>query len=841
MKITTYALCLVLCQPSCFPSATASNVGDSNQSANNPYAGDRERFAAAAVQQEEVLQQLRQQREQRQQQQQQRPRQQRQQQGRRQSSSDNTETSPPGGGETRPIEELNRNAESTSDGYASALKKWDEFAEIQNYPKQTELPRRQDFVCGEVLSNNSMSNPNDPPIRQPLSEFANFLLNYKQKSGGEEKHLSVGTQLQYLSGVKTFLFKKFKPLKFYGTDPDWWTDLYNSLRCRAAVAAISRGEAVSKKAIGLSKEAIKNCCRWLMKQENEALGCEERCILVILFHSVGRGGEVSTSTWDEAEWNVDQEFLSLKWGEIKNGRQHEMTFHPDAMDWMLDMFHALACYIIAGPATAPKSSAAASGVHWMFPAYVDMVKGGAASKASRIIEKCRKNGVEGIPDGASSHGIRVTATDDMTFHHLLSVFCAIARGGWDFKSDNLAFHYFTKRLNIVMAGKALAGWHDPRQKVASPTIKAFKTEENSVQVESFCRSLFVSSSVPMLNDDLKGFRDAMVASLLMYFKDVSEELGNGSPIVVAIQRAAVSNNIRGDTLQEWGELVRARFIAANAKNMGAVDLTEQERHDRNIELLQTAVLHLADRSKKQDAQLKTMSQKMEQKMDTVLRSQSKIESMLAQLCITGSDPVESPRNTNNKRLRTESPSPSVAAESVQSSPQQQVSADEAVTKGGAKAQLVNFEGCHQWDCTTFVKQCILQRQDVDHGGRARLWLGNKFNAKKRNKIKKVYLLLKERAPEDKKKYFKASNFPLRDSDNETFAKEVEGFVPQLANDLIEEYLKRFHGDKYDEVKSKKNQGSGMTAIEKLLEKVEAKENPKPKKDKKKSKSKKKVN
>ena len=162
--------------------------------------------------------------------------------------------------------------------------------------------------------------------------------------------------------------------------------------------------------------------------------------------------------------------------------------------------------------------------------------------------------------------------------------------------------------------------------------------------------------------------------------------------------------------------------------------------------------------------------------------------MLVQLCLTGSDPVESPRNTNNKRMRTESPSPSVAAESVQSSPQQQVSAEEAVTKGGAKSQLVKFEGCAQWDCARFVKQFILQRQDVDHGGRSILWLGNDFDSKKRSKIKKVYLLLRERAPEDKKKYFKASNFPLRDSDLDKFAAEVDDFVPQMANDLIEEFL-----------------------------------------------------
>lgn len=162
------------------------------------------------------------------------------------------------------------------------------------------------------LPNGSLLNQNDPPIRKPLSEFANFLLQAKQ-TGGEKagKHYGVGTILQYLSGVKTYLFKKFKALAFFSVTPDWWSDLYNSLRCRAAVAAIARGESVTKKAIGLSRKALTNCVLWLMRQQDERLGYEERCILVTLYHAVGRG-EVSTSAWNNAEWNVDHEFLSLK-------------------------------------------------------------------------------------------------------------------------------------------------------------------------------------------------------------------------------------------------------------------------------------------------------------------------------------------------------------------------------------------------------------------------------------------------------------------------------------------------------------------------------------------------
>ncbi|KAL7500099.1 hypothetical protein ACHAWT_009486 [Skeletonema menzelii] len=692
-----------------------------------------------------------------------------------------------------------------------------EFAPCQKYDKVEQLTKQ--FVCGEVLPNGSLVNQNDPPIRKPLSEFANYLLQAKQKSGEKKgKHYGVGTILQYLSGVKTYLFKKYKALAFSGVTPDWWSDLYNSLRCRAAVAAISRGESVTKKAIGLSRKALINCCIWLMRQDNESLGYEERCILVILYHAVGRGGEVSTSAWNNAEWNVDHEFLSLKWGEVKNGQQPEMTFHPDTSEWMLDIFHALACYLIAGhgKSKASSSPAATDSIYWLFPAYVDMVKGGAASKASRIIDKCRKNGVEGVLEGVNSHGIRVTATDDLTFHHLLSVFAAIARGGWDFKSDNLAFYYFTKRLNVVLAGKALAGWHDPRQPVHAPTLDAFVTSANKSKVDEFCERLFASTEVPLLSNELKGFRDAMVASLLMYYKDVRKDLGAGSLIIEAMHQAAKTCHISDDpllcvkTLSEWSTAVRERFIAANAKNLGNMDLTETERQDKTIELLQQMCLQNMDLSKT------LLSEFCELKGDV-----HEIKSMMYQ-----SNIYDSPRTGNNKkRSRTESPSlrPSnsstAIAELSEADPSlPPPSLNESLQLGSLVLEKVDFAESGTWTCGVFVSRCILSFQDADHTGRDKLWLGKNITPKRRAKNKRVYRALRNRVIDDQKKYFKASRYPKTNAELTAWSKEVLEFLPSVVDTFINEMLQRMHPQDWQE--KKKNRNANVSAIEKLMEAYE---------------------
>lgn len=716
------------------------------------------------------------------------------------------------------FEELNCVDEGTEAGYKSAIKMWNtEFAPIQRYAAVQHLTK--DFVCGEVLPNGSLANQSDPPIRKPLSEFANYLLQAKQ-TGGEKagKHYGVGTILQYLSGVKTFLFKKFKALAFSGNNPDWWSDLYNSLRCRAAVAAIARGESVTKKAIGLSRKALKNCVLWLMRQNDEVLGYEERCILVILYHAVGRGGEVSTSAWNNAEWNEDHEFLSLKWGEVKNGQQPEMTFHPDTKEWMLDIFHALACYLIAGhgKSKASASPAANDSIYWLFPSYVDMVKGGAATKASRIIAKCRDNGVEGVVKGVNSHGIRVTATDDMTFHHLLSVFATIARGGWDFKSDNLAFYYFTKRLNVMMAGKVLAGWHDPRQKVHAPTLDAFVTTSNKSKVDDFCARLFASTELPLLSDELKGFRDAMVASLLMYYEDVKKDLGSGSLIIKTMHQAAKTCRISDSpelcvkTLSDWAKAVRTRFIAANAKNLGDVDLTETERLGRSIELLQTIAVENAERNKKMETELKFLTSEV-----------SEMKSMLQQLCIDNS-----PRVTNKKRSRVGSPSLSpsnsstaIAEQSGAAPPAAPViSLNDALMDGAITADNnADFAGCGAWTCGKFLSKCILSRQDADATGN-NLWLGENITAKVRAKCKRVYRALRNRATDDQKQYFRASSYPSTNAELTSFSVKAMELVPSLVNEFMNEMLQKMHPQNWKE--KKKNHSTHVTAIEKLMQNYE---------------------
>mmetsp|Transcript_12653 Transcript_12653/g.18593 ORF Transcript_12653/g.18593 Transcript_12653/m.18593 type:complete len:184 (-) Transcript_12653:11-562(-) len=178
-----------------------------------------------------------------------------------------------------------------------------------------------------------MANQLDPPIRRKLVDFSIFLLGYKcGTSRGAGTYFRSGTAAQYISALKTKLFNRFRPLRFGlgRDDPEWCDDICRSLKMRATAAAIARGDIVAEKAVGVARQTIIEMSKHLMDQADESLGYEERAVLTTLYHAVGRGGEVSASTWDSSYWELDREHFVLDWGEVKIGVQHIMTFHPDA-------------------------------------------------------------------------------------------------------------------------------------------------------------------------------------------------------------------------------------------------------------------------------------------------------------------------------------------------------------------------------------------------------------------------------------------------------------------------------------------------------------------------------
>jgi len=227
-------------------------------------------------------------------------------------------------------------------------------------------------------------------------------------------------------------------------------------------------------------------------------------------------------------------------------------------------------------------------VHWVFPSFVDLVDGGAAKKASKILEKCREGGVDRLPKDSTSHGIRVAATDDMIHNHLVSVFVVIARGGWDFEADSTAFRYFSHLKHIAVGGRALAGWANPNLDVKAPSLEPLCAIIGRDVAKQFCDILFIAADIPQLKkeDDLLPFRDAMVATLVKDYEPMFSVLGPNSPIIKKLQNAAIHVDKGHSDLVQWGQAIKMKFRLDNLTNLG-------DNRDENIRrVLDTVQRHM---------------------------------------------------------------------------------------------------------------------------------------------------------------------------------------------------------------------------------------------------------
>ena len=100
--------------------------------------------------------------------------------------------------------------------------------------------------------------------------------------------------------------------------------------------------------------------------------------------------ELASTTWESASWDPDRDMLVFDWGDIKTGRQCEMTLHPHHDGWEMDPIHALACYLICGTSAykATASAAATCMIYALFGSVRQYVWRGGGSCAPPLGTDC---------------------------------------------------------------------------------------------------------------------------------------------------------------------------------------------------------------------------------------------------------------------------------------------------------------------------------------------------------------------------------------------------------------------------------------------------------------------
>lgn len=213
---------------------------------------------------------------------------------------------------------------------------------------------------------------------------------------------------------------------------------------------------MNEKTKGIYREELLKICEHFLKLGDPA-SMEKRAVFLMLYHSVGRAGEAATTNFDVMHWDETHKLLWSGWNQTKTGRGAEISYTSDSSRFELDMFHALACYIVTaksklspGYTRGPQGEASKSKV-WLFPNFSSMEAGGCASKITHILEKLADEGV--TTHSFTSHSLRIGATGVLAMMPDVPFCSIVARGDWYNNGECSVYIYVHGDMLVTVAGK----------------------------------------------------------------------------------------------------------------------------------------------------------------------------------------------------------------------------------------------------------------------------------------------------------------------------------------------------------------------------------------------------
>ena len=109
----------------------------------------------------------------------------------------------------------------------------------------------------------------------------------------------------------------------------------------------------------------------------------------------------------------------------------------------------------------------------------------------------------------------------MACHPFVYTTAAIAQCGWYFEHESKYFRYITLKSLIDVAGKGLAGFHDPTLHAFAPSLSHIMNNENADVLHNLTHCMFSGCGIPELNNEgLTNLKEVMRASLIENLGDV---------------------------------------------------------------------------------------------------------------------------------------------------------------------------------------------------------------------------------------------------------------------------------------------------------------------------------
>ena len=294
----------------------------------------------------------------------------------------------------------------------------------------------------------------------------------------------------------------------------------------------------------------------------------KRFVLVMTYCSVGRSGEVGVATWNTAHWDEDQENLCMDWSELKTNQQKPMIYFSDALSYHIDFYHAAATYFITGGGKQYLGSCGGNiNENWVFPNLAHL-NNGAAGTVSKYLKDLVAHNIEGLFEGVSGTDLRVGSANAIVNHPNAELVHAIMRGGWEMSSINSMFEYVLQcPQSVAIAGRALAGWPNCRQKCVPPRLL-----RDTLTIDNFLFNLFdVTFNFTTPRSTMKSFMKTMLASILCYLDVILSTyprlLDDSNSWLHIFLTKGKQFSFDLNHLKLWGAEIKDEWLFRNAKQL----------------------------------------------------------------------------------------------------------------------------------------------------------------------------------------------------------------------------------------------------------------------------------
>jgi hypothetical protein len=199
-------------------------------------------------------------------------------------------------------------AKKTEEGKVSAIHQLNAFQEVQGLDQWETID--ENVICDENY----------------WQCFGTFLVHFAVDKKGDP--LARDTALQYLSGSKETVKKKFPENPFWLREKQWYQPLRKNIEKLIMRRNNLKGVAHQEKASRIGRTLLLQIMRhYYRKGDIESF---KRCfVLLITWLAIGRAGECAKSTWKSVRWEYDLRCMSFLWIEQKTGNQYEMLFFSD--------------------------------------------------------------------------------------------------------------------------------------------------------------------------------------------------------------------------------------------------------------------------------------------------------------------------------------------------------------------------------------------------------------------------------------------------------------------------------------------------------------------------------